>query len=79
MRVPILNAVTGLAGIPAGGTALIATTGLPADLTGWTLSVGPLNVPFTADANGVLTVNLPVNLAVGEQPVLLTAPGNPPA
>ena len=79
LRVPILNAVTGLAGIPAGGTALIATTGLPADLTGWTLSVGPLSVPFTADANGVLTVNLPVDLAVGEQPVLLTAPGNPPA
>ncbi|MDP8990500.1 MAG: matrixin family metalloprotease [Acidobacteriota bacterium] len=79
LRVPILNAVTGLAGIPAGGTALITTTGLPADLTGWTLSVGPLNVPFTADANGVLTVNLPLNLAVGQQPVLLTAPGNPPA
>ncbi|HSR07095.1 MAG TPA: matrixin family metalloprotease [Bryobacteraceae bacterium] len=78
MRVPILNAVTGLAGIPAGGTALIATTGLPADLTGWTLSVGPLNVPFTADAKGTLTVNLPLDLAVGEQPVLLTAPGNPP-
>ncbi len=79
MKVPILNAVTGLAGIPAGGTALIATTGLPADLTGWTLAVGPLNVPFTADANGVLTVNLPLDLAVGAQPVQLTAPGNPPA
>ena len=78
MRVPILNAVTGLAGVPAGGTALIATTGLPADLTGWTLSVGPLNVPFTADQNGVLTVNLPLDLAVGAQPVLLSAPGNPP-
>ncbi len=78
MRVPILNAVTGLAGVPAGGTALIATSGLPADLTGWTLSVGPLNVPFTADANGVLTVNLPLDLAVGAQPVQLTAPGNPP-
>ena len=78
MRVPILNAVTGLAGIPAGGTALIATTGLPADLTGWTLSVGPLNVPFTGDQNGVLTVNLPLDLGIGAQPVQLTAPGNPP-
>ena len=79
MRVPILNAATGLAAVPAGGTALIATTGLPSDLTGWTLSVGPLTLPFTADANGTLTVNLPLDLAVGEQPVLLTAPGNPPA
>ncbi|MDP9112118.1 MAG: matrixin family metalloprotease [Acidobacteriota bacterium] len=79
MRVPILNAVTGLAGVPAGGTALIATSGLPADLTGWTLAVGPFTLPFTADANGTLTVNLPLNLAVGQQPVLLTAPGNPPA
>ena len=78
MRVPIVNAVTGLAGIPAGGTALIRTTGLPADLTGWTLTVGPFNVPFTADANGVLTVNLPPDLAVAAQPVQLTAPGNPP-
>jgi hypothetical protein len=78
LRVPILNAVTGLAGVPAGGTALIQTTGLPGDLTGWTLTVGPLNVPFTADANGVLTVSLPLDLAVGEQPVVLTAPGNPP-
>jgi len=78
LQVPILNAVTGLAGIPAGGTALIRTSGLPADLTGWTLSVGPENVAFTADANGVLTVNLPLDLGVAPQPVQLTAPGNPP-
>jgi hypothetical protein len=79
MRVPVLNAVTGLAGIPAGGTALIRTTGLPVDLTGWTLTVGPTpaSVPFTADANGVLTVILPLDLAVAPQPVQLTAPGNP--
>jgi len=78
MQVPILNAVTGMAGIPAGGTALIRTSGLPVDLTGWTLSVGPENVAFTADTNGVLTVNLPLDLGVAPQPVQLTAPGNPP-
>jgi len=76
LRVPILNAVTGLAGVPAGGTALIATTGLPADLTGWTLTVGPLPAAFTADANGVLTVQVPNLLAVGQQPVQLTPPPN---
>jgi hypothetical protein len=78
LRVPILNAVTGLAGVPAGGAALIATTGLPANLDGWTLSIGPLDAAFTADKNGVLTVNVPTALATGAQPVLLTAPGSPP-
>lgn len=76
LRVPIANAVTGLAGVPAGGTALIATAGLPADLTGWTLTVGSLPATFTADKNGVLTVQVPNLLAVGEQPVQLTPPAD---
>jgi hypothetical protein len=76
LRVPIVNAVTGLTGVPAGGTARIATTGLPADLTGWTLTVGPLAAAFTADTNGVLTVQVPNLLAVGEQPVQLIPPSN---
>jgi hypothetical protein len=76
LRVPVLNAVTGLAGVPAGGIARIATAGLPADLTGWTLTVGSLPAAFTADVNGVLTVQVPNLLAVGEQPVELTAPPN---
>ena len=76
LRVPIVNAVTGLTGVPAGGTARIATTGLPADLTGWTLTVGPLPAAFTADTNGVLAVQVPNLLAVGEQPVQLIPPPN---
>ena len=76
LKVPIVNAITGLTGVPAGGTALIATTGLPADLTGWTLTVGPQPAAFTADANGVLTVQVPSLLAVGEQPVQLIPPAN---
>jgi hypothetical protein len=76
LRVPVLNAVTGLAGVPAGGLARIATTGLPADLTGWTLTVGPLPAAFTADANGVLTVQVPTGLGIGAQPVQLIAPAN---
>jgi hypothetical protein len=76
LRVPILNAVTGLAGIPAGGIARIASTGLPADLTGWTLTVGPLAAAFTADANGVLTVQVPSGLGIGAQPVQLIPPSN---
>jgi hypothetical protein len=76
LRVPVLNAVTGLAGIPAGGIARIVTTGLPADLTGWTLTVGPLPAAFTADANGVLTVQVPTGLGVAELPVELIPPAN---
>ena len=76
LRVPVLNAVTGLAGIPAGGTARIATTGLPADLTGWTLTVGPLPAAFTADVNGVLTVQVPIGLGLGAQPVQLVPPAS---
>jgi hypothetical protein len=76
LRVPIVNAVTGLAGVPAGGAAIIATTGLPADLTGWALTVGPLPAAFTADKNGVLTVQVPSLLAVGEQPVQLIPPAD---
>ena len=76
LKVPIVNAVTGLTGVPAGGTARIVTTGLPADLTGWTLTVGPQPAAFTADKNGVLTVQVPSLLAVGEQPVQLTPPAS---
>lgn len=76
LRVPVLNAATGLAGIPAGGVARIATTGLPADLTGWTLTVGPLPAVFTADPNGVLTVQVPGGLGIGAQPVQLIPPAN---
>jgi hypothetical protein len=76
MRIPILNAVTGLAGIPAGGIARIVTAGLPADLTGWTLTVGPLPAAFTADVNGVLTVQVPTGLGLGAQAVQLIPPPN---
>jgi len=76
MHVPVLNAVTGLAGIPDGGVARIVTTGLPADLTGWTLTVGPLPAAFTADVNGVLTVQVPTGLGLGAQPVQLIPPAS---
>jgi len=79
LRVPVLNAATGLAGVPAGGTALIRTTGLPAKLDGWTLSIGGEPVSFQADKNGVVTAPVPGDLTPGPQPVQLLAPGNPPA
>jgi hypothetical protein len=79
LRVPWINAATGLAGVPAGGTALVATNGLPAALDGWTLTVGGEPAAFTADKNGILTAQIPADLTPGPQVVQLLAPGNPPA
>jgi len=51
LHVPVLNLGTGLPGVPTGGTLVVAATGLPASLQGWTLTVGCANVDFTLDAN----------------------------
>ncbi len=83
LRVPLTNSVTGLAGVPAGGTVLIATAGfdpttLPGVLTGWTLFIGGQTVAFTTDKTGVLTATVPVSLTVGPQVVQLSAPASLP-
>ena len=77
LRVPVINAVTGLAGVPAGGTALIATSGLAAPLTGWTLTIGGVPATFSADANNVLSAHVPDELTPGPQTVQLLPPGIP--
>jgi hypothetical protein len=79
LRVPWINAATGLAGVPAGGTALVNTSGLPVTLDGWTLTIGGEPAAFTAGENGRLTARIPADLAAGPQVVQLLAPGNPPA
>jgi hypothetical protein len=79
LRVPLINAATGLAGVPAGGTALLSTAGLPATLTGWTLTIGGESSTFTADKNGIITAQVPGDLATGPQVVQLLPPGDPPA
>jgi len=79
--VPVINAATGLAGVPAGGTALIASSGLPAALDTWRLTIGGEAVRFSADKNGQITAQIPGDLAPGPQLVQLLAPdgsGPPP-
>jgi hypothetical protein len=83
VRVPVVNAVTGLAGVSAGGTALIATAGfdatkLPGALDAWTLAIGGEAVAFQTDKNGVLRATVPADLAVGPQIVQLSPPANFP-
>jgi uncharacterized protein (TIGR03437 family) len=81
LRVPVVNAATGLAGVPAGGTALIASSGLPVVLDGWRLTVGGEAAPFSVDTNGQITAQVPGDLGLGPQVVQLLAPdgsGPPP-
>ncbi|HML15375.1 MAG TPA: matrixin family metalloprotease [Bryobacteraceae bacterium] len=73
LMAPILNQATGLPGVPAGGVALINTTGLPSSLTGWTLTIS--NQPATFSfVNGQIIAPLPPGLLLGETVVQLTSP-----
>jgi hypothetical protein len=75
LRVPIRNTVTGLGGVPAGGSIRFATSGLPQNRDGWTLTIGGLVTPFTIDDNGVITADVPGALPIGPQIVQLNTPG----
>lgn len=68
LHAPVINAVTGLAGVPAGGQAIINATGLPQNLTGWTLTIGNQLVTPTL-VNGQLQVTVPNGLTPGPVPV----------
>ena len=74
LHAPVVNALTGLAGVPAGGTAMINTTGaLPQNLTGWTLTIGQQQVN-PVFLNGQLQVIVPNGLPIGPAIVQLTSP-----
>ncbi len=73
LHVPVTNLATGLAGVPTGGTALIATSGLPASLPGWTLTIGEASAGFTAGSNQIRAV-VPAGASVGLAVVRLTDP-----
>jgi hypothetical protein len=69
LRAPVLNLATGLAGVPAGGTAVISATGLPADLSGWAVIIAGVRVDTIFDSDSkklraVVPAGLPVGLAV---------------
>jgi len=77
LRAPVLNAATGLAGVPVGGTVLIPSTGLPLEHEGWTLQIGGIDTPFTLDDGGVISAQVPADLALGPQTVQLLSPAGP--
>ncbi|MGD1098620.1 MAG: matrixin family metalloprotease, partial [Bryobacteraceae bacterium] len=74
MHTPVVNQVTGLAGTPVGGTAVINTTGLPANLAGWTLLISSQQVSFSANAAGQLIVTIPSGFLTGPAVVQLISP-----
>jgi hypothetical protein len=73
MHAPIVNAATGLAGVPAGGTVIINATGVPQNLTGWILTIGGQPAPLSY-VNGQLQAIVPTGLTVGPTIVQLISP-----
>ncbi len=73
MHAPITNAVTGLAGVPAGGTAVINVSNLPQNLTGWILTMGG-QLATMSYSNGQLQATVPSGLSPGPVIVQLISP-----
>jgi hypothetical protein len=74
LRVPVLNLVTGLPGVPVGGTAVISASGLPASLSGWTLTINDAKVDFSVDSNSNLRAVIPAGTPIGPAVLRLTQP-----
>lgn len=74
MHAPVVNAATGLAGVPAGGQAIIELTGAPADLTGWSLSIGGWPASFSRLDDAHIMVQVPGGISLGPAAVRLTSP-----
>jgi hypothetical protein len=66
-----------LAGVPAGGRAIIKATNLPQNMTGWILNIGNQTAAFTY-TNNQLLATVPSGLGYGPQIVqLISPPGGP--
>jgi hypothetical protein len=75
MHAPVLNQATGLAGTPAGGTALVVVSGAPANIAvGWTVTVGGLKAGSVSGSNGQIVFQVPNGVPVGPAAVQLTTP-----
>jgi len=77
LRAPITSAATGLAGVPAGYTAVISATNVPQNLTGWILTIGAQPATM-AYSNGQLMATVPSGLGYGAQTVQLISPTGAP-
>jgi uncharacterized protein (TIGR03437 family) len=73
LRAPVLNAATGLSGVPVGGTAVISMTNVPLSLTGWMLTIGGQTTGWSL-VNGQINAIVPGGLTPGPAIVQLTSP-----
>jgi hypothetical protein len=71
---PGISTLTGLPGVPIGGTVLLSTNGLPTNLAGWKLTIGGVSTNFGVNANGILTAAVPAGVSFGPAALQLTAP-----
>ncbi len=71
---PILNQATGLDGVPAGGIAVINASGLPENLSGWTLTIADQVTTYTVAANNQLLAQVPAGAQAGPVLVRLFTP-----
>jgi len=74
MMVPVYNQATGLAGVPAGGTAVVNMNSLPSSLSGWTVTVGDTTADYKLLDNGQLAIQVPSAAQSGTVPVKLRNP-----
>jgi hypothetical protein len=78
LRAPVVNLLTNLAGVPAGGTAVMGITGLPAgttSLAGWTMTIGGVKTTPALSASGAqIQTAVPNPLAQGAELVHLVPP-----
>ena len=71
---PIVNQATGLDGVPAGGVAVINTAGLPANLSGYVLTIANQVTTFAVGPNNQLLAQVPGGALAGPAVVRLFTP-----
>jgi IPT/TIG domain len=74
LRAPGVSTITGLAGVPIGGTVSLAANGLPTNLAGWSLTIGGVSTTFGVNSNGILTAAIPAGVSFGPNALQLTSP-----
>jgi hypothetical protein len=75
---PVIDLDTGLPGVPPGGIAVLGTSGLPANINGWMLTISGLDTGFSVDKNQRIYASVPPQLPLGPAAVqLIPLTGDP--
>lgn len=74
LKAPVTSFASGLAGVPAGQTAVIGTSGLSSNLAGWTLLIGGTNANFKLSPTNQLLAPVPPGAPIGPAVVQLVSP-----